>query len=363
VTPPSDAAGTIPAASPGQALPPVKVTRRLANFARAHEEKAWRGTARVAVLLPLAALVFAVTVLGIKAWPAVKVNGFGFLTGSSWNVGSAYSTTVHTDGVAHPMGSDYGAWPIIAGTIQSSAIALIFALPVSIGAAFALTERLPGWISRPLGFAVEILAGIPSVVIGLWGLLILGPFLVKHVYPIIANNAPDVPILRYFRNPVGTGEGLLTAGIVLGLMIVPIITSTTRDLFLQVPSLPKEGGSALGMTDWEVAQKITLPWVRSGIIGASVLGLGRALGETIAMVLVGGSALRLAANIYAPFGTIAATILSQLDGAMADGTGFSVATLAELGLVLAVISVAVNLAARGIINRSSRMGAPVGRGA
>jgi len=338
----------------------VSVTRRIADAARASEERAWRWSARVAVILPLAALVFAVTVLAIKALPAIKVNGFGFLTGSAWSYGSAYGTTVHTHGVAHPMGSQFGAWPIIAGTIQSSVIAIIFALPISIGAAFALTERLPGWVSRPLGFAIEILAGIPSVVIGLWGLLILGPFLAKHIYPIVADHAPNVPVLRYFRNPVGTGEGLLTAGIVLGLMIVPIITSTTRDLFLQVPTLPKEGGSALGMTDWEVAQKVTLPWVRSGIIGATVLGLGRALGETIAMVLVGGSALRLAANIYSPFGTIAATILSQLDGAMTDGTGFAVATLAELGLVLAVISVAVNLVARTIIRRTSALGPAVG---
>jgi phosphate transport system permease protein len=339
----------------------VSVTRRIAAVARASEEGTWRWSARVAVILPLAALVFAVTVLAIKAWPAVKVNGFGFLTGSQWTYGSAYGATVHTHGVAHPMGSKFGAWPIIAGTIQSSVIAIIFAVPVSIGAAFALTERLPGWVSRPLGFAIEILAGIPSVVIGLWGLLTLGPFLAQHVYPTIANNAPNVPILKYFRGPSGSGEGLMTAGLVLGLMIVPIITSTTRDLFLQVPSLPKEGGSALGMTDWEVAQKVTLPWVRSGIIGASVLGLGRALGETIAMVLVGGSVLRLAPNIWAPFTTIAATILSQLDGAQTDGTGFVVATLAELGLVLAVISVAVNLLARVIITRSSRLSGPVGR--
>jgi phosphate transport system permease protein len=130
-----------------------------------------------------------------------------------------------------------------------------------------------------------------------------------------------------------------------------------------VPSLPKEGGSALGMTDWEVAQKVTLPWVRSGIIGATVLGLGRALGETIAVAMIGGSAIRLAPNIFGNFTTIAATILTQLDGANTDGTGFAVATLAELGLVLAVISVGVNLAARLIITRSSRLGGPVGRGA
>jgi phosphate transport system permease protein len=335
----------------------------VAQAARASEEQAWRWSARVAVVLPLAALVFAVGVLAWKAWPAIQVNGWGFLTGSKWTYGNSYGATVRTHGVAHPMGATFGAWPIIAGTLQSSAIALILAVPISIGTAFALTERLPGWVSRPLGFAIEILAGIPSVVIGLWGLLTLGPFLARHVYPVVGDHMPDVPVLRSFRNPVGGGQGLLTAGIVLGLMIVPIITATTRDLFLQVPALPREGGEALGMTDWEVAQRITIPWVRSGIIGATVLGLGRALGETIAVAMIGGSVLHLAPNIYGSFTTIAATILTQLDGALTDGTGFAVATLAELGLVLAVISVAVNLAGRFIVTRSSRLGGPVGRGA
>ena len=224
--------------------------------------------------LPLAALVFAVSVLAVKAWPAVRVNGWYFLYGRNWTYGNGYGAVVHTHGVAHPMGAQFGAWAIIWGTVVSSLIAIVIAVPLSIGAAFALTERMPTWISRPLGFTIEILAGIPSVVIGLWGILTFGPWLAKHVFPVIADNMPDVPVLRYFRNPVGHGEGLLSAGIVLALMIVPIITSTTRDLFLQVPPLPKEGAFALGMTDWEVANKVTLPWVRSGIIGATVLGLG-----------------------------------------------------------------------------------------
>jgi phosphate transport system permease protein len=365
VTALSGSVGDLPAGPPGPALRGVSPLRRLADAARANEERVWRVAARVAVLLPMAALAFAVAVLAAKAWPALRVNGWSFLTGSEWNYGTgAYSASVaHTDGVAHPLGSQFGAWPIIAGTLQSSAIAILLAVPVSIGAAFALTERLPGWITRPLGFAIEILAGIPSVVIGLWGLLTLGPLLARHVYPILADHMPDVPVLNFFRNPVGSGEGLMTAGIVLGLMIVPIIASTTRDLFAQVPMLPKEGADALGMTDWEVARKVSIPWVRSGIIGATVLGLGRALGETIAVALIGGSELHLAANAYSPMGTIAATILEQLDSALGDGTHFAVATLAELALVLAVISVGVNLAARLIISRSSRLGPPVGRGA
>jgi phosphate transport system permease protein len=354
-------AGSIPATprSAGLSKPPWH--RRAADSIRRNEESGWRTVAWVAVLLPLAALVFALTVLVLKAWPAVKINGWYFLYGRTWTDGAgAYAAPVTTNGVQHLQGAKFGAWAIIWGTIASSVIAIVIAVPLSLGTAFALTERMPTWISRPLGFTVEILAGIPSVVIGLWGILTFGPWLAGNVYPIIANNMPDVPILRYFGNPHGSGEGLLTAGIVLALMIVPIIASTTRDLFSQVPPLPKEGASALGMTDWEVANRVTLPWVRSGIIGATVLGLGRALGETIAVVMIGGAILQIPHTIYQPMTTVAATILTQLDGAQADGTGFYVATLAELALVLAVISVGVNLVARLIVNRTGRVTAPVG---
>jgi phosphate transport system permease protein len=354
------AAGHSPAPIHGDAIRRSSLLRRIAAGGRSQEENAWRIGGRIAVLLPLVALVFAVTVLAVKAAPAIRVNGLNFLTSTKWVYGSGYAATVHTDGVAHPAGSSFGALAIIVGTLQSSAIALILAVPISIGAAFALTERMPTWLSRPLGFAIEILAGIPSVVIGLWGLLILAPLLGRDVYPVIARNMPDVPVLDFFHSAPGSpspsGLGLFTAGLVLGLMIIPIIASTTRDLFNQVPPLPKEGATALGMTEWEVAHKITIPWVRSGIIGASVLGLGRALGETVAIALVSGSALNLAPNVFGTMTTIAATILTQLDGAQGDGTGFTVATLAELALVLAVVSVLVNLAAGFIIKRTSSLG-------
>ena len=337
-------------------------SRRIGHFVRRHEEGVWRVSGRTASLLPVAALLFVVIVLAVKAWPAIKVNGFGFLTSTAWLPGNTYGGVEHVHGVMIPAGARYGAWPLIAGTLQTSAIALIIALPISIGTAFALTERLPKWIAQPVGFFVEILAGIPSVLIGLWGVLVLGPFLAHDVYPIVANRVPNVPVLRYFAGSVGYGEGLLTSGLVLGLMIVPIIASTTRDLFLQVPPLPKEGAEALGMTDAEVARRVTIPWVRSGIIGATVLGLGRALGETIAVAMVSGSVLgAIAPNVYGTMTTIAATIVSQLDSAATDGTGFAIATLAEAGLLLAIISIAVNLLARFIVRRSSRMSAPVGR--
>lgn len=288
------------------------------------------------------------------------MNGTEFFTTSVWKEGSAYATTVHTAGVAHPSGSAYGAWPVILGTIQTSVIALVLAVPISIGCAFALTERLPRWISRPLGFAIELLAGIPSVVLGLWGALTLGPLFARDVYPVIADHMPDVPVLRFFRPPVGHGEGLLTGGLILTLMVVPIVTATTRDLFRQVPTLPKEGGEALGMTDWEVGSRITIPWVRSGIIGASALGLGRAIGETIAIAMTTGAIFHVAPNVYSPMSTMAALIVTQLDSAFTDGTGFAVASIAEVALVLAVLSVLVNIGARGIVRRTARRSGLVG---
>lgn len=340
----------------------ANIARRVSSSFRDSEEHVWRWSAKTASTIPLIGLLFVLIVLVIKAWPAIQVNGIHFLSGSSWVPGSTYAPAVKTHGVAHPLGSSYGAWPLIAGTLQTSVIAIIVAVPISVGAAFALTERLPRWLSQPLGFFVEILAGIPSVIIGLWGVLTLGPLLSHHIYPIIANHVPNVPVLRYFKGSTGYGEGLLTSGLVLGLMIVPIIASTTRDLFMQVPPLPKEGAEALGMTDAEVARYVTIPWVRTGIIGATVLGLGRALGETIAVAMISGSVLgAVAPNIYGTMTTIAATIVSQLDSAATDGTGFAISTLAEAGLVLAVISIIVNFGARVIINRTSRLSAPVGR--
>jgi phosphate transport system permease protein len=359
VTTAERAAGDVPAAAvPGRS--PRRPLRRVVAALRAREATGWRWAARVAAVLPLAALVFAIVVLAVKAYPAIIVNGWGFFTKSVWKEGSAYATTVYTHGVAHPQGSDYGAWPVILGTIQTSIIALILAVPISIGCAFALTERLPRWVSRPLGFTIELLAGIPSVVLGLWAALTLGPIFAQHVYPVIADHMPDVPVLRFFRQPVGHGEGLLTGGLILTLMVVPIVTATTRDLFRQVPALPKEGGEALGMTDWEVSSRITIPWVRSGIIGATALGLGRAIGETIAIAMSTGSIFHVAPNVYSPMSTMAALIVTQLDSAFTDGTGFAVSSLAEVALVLAVLSVLVNLAARWIVRRSARRSGLVG---
>ena len=239
----------------------------------------------------------------------------------------------------------------------------MLAVPVGIGTALIVVEKLPPRLSGGIGFCLEVLAGVPSVVYGLWGFFTLGPFLSHHVAPLWADHLPDVPVLRFFRAPTGGGQGLFTVGVVLAIMILPIIAATTRDLLRQVPRATVEGALALGMTDSEALGAVTIPWVRSGVIGASVLGLGRALGETIAVFMVCGSLL--GANVhsfYSAFNTISAVIVGQLDGAQTDASGLALSALAELGLVLLVITLVVNVGARMLVRRVATTALPVGRG-
>lgn len=313
--------------------------------------------------VPLAALAFILVVLAVEAVPAISVNGWGFITHTAFDLGSTYGAIVTGHGTAHPAGAHYGVAGWLVGTVESSVIALVIAVPVSVLAGLVVVEKLPRRASRLIGLFLETLAGIPSVVIGLWGALTIGPLLARDVYPHIAGVMPAVPVLGFFGGNVGNGEGLLTSGIVLSVMVIPIVASTARDLFASVPSLPKEGAEALGMSDWEVARRVTVPWVRSGIIGASVLGLARALGETMAVAMVSGVVLSgTPSSIYAPITTIAATIVTQLDSAFTDTTGFAVRSLAEAALALTVITLVVTVLARLLVRRASSTPLPVGRG-
>ncbi len=321
----------------------------------------WAGAAMS--VLPVLAVVVVLVVLLIEALPAIGYNGLHFLVGSGWNTGNSYANPVTTGGVTHPLGASYGAVPLVVGTLATSAIALIIAVPVSIGAALVIVERLPRRLSSLVGLFLELLAGIPSVVIGLWGALTFGPWIAHHISPWIARNAPDVPVLSYLRGSTGYGEGLLTSGLVLAIMVIPIVAATTRDLIRQVPILPREGAIALGMSDSECARRVTLPWVGAGSVGAVVLGLGRALGETMAVAMVCGVALAsVPSNLYDTMTTISATVVTQLDSAFQDGTGFEVRALAEAGLVLMVLTLAVNIFARMLVRRVSGTALPVGRG-
>lgn len=318
--------------------------------------------AGAAAVAPLAGLVAMLVVLFREAIPAIRFNGFGFFTSTLWTVGNEYGAPVSTGGALHLPGAHYGAWALIAGTLESSAIAIAVALPVSVGAAVLLVEKLPRAIGAAVGLCLEILAGIPSVVIGLWGIFSLGPFLAQYVYPTLAK-LPNIPVLNMFRGSfVSNGQGLLTGGLVLATMIIPLVASTARDLLRQVPTLTKEGADALGMTQTESFMTVQARWIRSGVLGAAVLGLGRALGETIAIALVSGSILKLTPNIYGSMTTIAAAIVTQLDSAQGDPTGFAVRSLAEAALVLMGITLIVNAIARRLIRRSGRRTSlPVGR--
>ena len=338
----------------------VAASRR-PRLARALERLLVGGSA-VTAFVPFAALVAMIAVLVVQALPAIRYNGWHFLFGSGWNPGSTYSQPVRSGGILHLAGASYGAWPLILGTLETAGIALLVGFPVAVGAAVFIVEKLPPAVAGVVGLFLEILAGIQSVVFGIWGVLTFGPWLAHHVYPALSH-LPNVPVLNVFRGSYGYGEGLLTAGIVLAAMIVPLVAATTRDLLRQVPESTKEGAEALGMTSAEVFRTVQLRWVRTGVIGAAILGLGRALGETIAVALVTGSVMQGATNIYGTTTTIAATIVSQLDSAMTDPTGLYVRVLAEAALALMAITLLVNVVARRIVHRASRgVALPVGVG-
>lgn len=357
-------AASAPVAGPdgGAGTPlPRRLGRALRARMRNGDVLRWLG--RGGAIIPTLALAFILVTLLVEALPAIRFNGWHFFTGTTFNEGSFYGQPVKSGGITHPPGASYGTLPEIVGTLETSAIALLIAIPVSIGAALVIVERLPKRIASVVGGFLELLASVPSVIIGLWGAFTFGPLIAHYVAPLLANNIPDVPVLRFFRPPTGNGLGLLTSGLILAVMVIPIIAATARDLIRQVPLLPREGAVALGMSEWECARRVTLPWVGSGIVGASVLGLGRALGETIAVAMICGINLSsLPTNLYGEMTTIAATIVTQLDGAFQDATGLALRSFAELGLVLMVITLIVNVIARLMVRRVSGTALPVGRG-
>jgi len=331
----------------------------LRNFVRNGGLIRWLG--RGGAVVPVLMLLFVLVTLIIQAVPAIRFSGWGIFSGRTWNFGAQYAPPVTSDGLTHLAGEKFGALPEILGTLATSAIALIIGVPVSIGAALVIVERLPRRVANVVGMFIELLAGIPSVIIGLWGALTFGPFLAHHVSPWIASHAPDVPVLSFFRGDPGNGEGLLTSGLILTIMVIPIIASTSRDLIRGVPALTREGAVALGMSDLECARKVTLPWIASGIVGAVVLGLGRALGETIAVAMVCGVALgTLPTNLYGAMITIAANIVQNLDTAITDPMDIS--AFAELALALMVITLLTNVVATLLVRRVSGTAIPVGRG-
>jgi len=282
----------------------------------------------------LAAAVAVAAILGIAyevvhiASPAISKFGIGFLTTNDWN----------------PVTERFGAAPFLYGTAVTSGIALLFAAPISIAISIYLTELAPQRLRRPVATLVDMLAAIPTVILGLWGILVLGPFMRDTVEPALKSALGFLPI--FSGDP--SAFGYLTAALILTIMITPIITSVTREVFETVPAELKEGSYALGATRWEMVRQVVLPFSRAGIVGASILGLGRAIGEAIAVAQVIGGAYGIHVSLFHTGGTLAAQIAAQFQGATGQ---LQKASLAYLGLILLIFAVAVNVIARLIVQR------------
>jgi phosphate transport system permease protein len=299
-------------------------TRRLGDRIGDVALKGVTALAALAAVVLLGAIVWKVIRL---AWPAIQHYGLSFITAKEWD----------------PVKEVFGALPFIYGTAMSSLIALVIATPLSIAIALWLSELAPGWVRGIVGSLVEMLAAIPSVVLGLWGILVLGPFLANHLEPWLHDHLGFIPL---FGAPSPTGTGLFTAGLILTIMIVPIIASICRELFLQVPNELEEGALALGATRWEMVRGVILPSTRTGIAAAIILGLGRALGEAIAVTQVIGGGTTISRNIFAPIDTLASKIAASYQGA---ASGLEASSLLYLAAILMVIGLVTNLAAQIIV--------------
>jgi len=290
--------------------------------------------------LSFAFLVFALLVgvlisLLAGSVPSIKAFGFGFLASAEWN----------------PVTERFGAFTPIVGTLVTSFIALLIGIPVSFGIALFLTELSPAWLRRPLGTAVELLAAIPSIIYGMWGLFVFAPVFAEYVQPALIGTLGTVPLAgALFRGPA-IGIGVLSAGIILGIMVIPFVASVMRDVFEIVPAVLKESAYALGSTTWEVVWNVVLPYTRVGVVGGIMLGLGRALGETMAVTFVIGNAHRLAASLMGPGNTIASTLANEFTEAVGE---LHSSALIELGLILFLITFVVLSLSKLLLLRLAR---------
>jgi phosphate transport system permease protein len=291
----------------------------------------FRMLALLFALLILLLLILMVYKILEGSWVSLREFGARFFIGSTWD----------------PVRREFGVLPLIYGTIVSSALALLFAVPVSLGAAVFLAELAPRWIREPASFLVELLAAIPSVVYGLWGLLVLAPWLRVTVQPLLQDTLGFLPL---FQGPA-LGVGMLAGGLILSIMILPLITSVSRDVLLAVPTSQREGMLALGATRWETIINVIIPYARSGIIGAIILGLGRALGETMAIAMVIGNRAQISASLFSPAATLASIPANQFTEADYE---LYVSALVEIGLVLLAVTLIVNILARLLVWRVTR---------
>jgi phosphate transport system permease protein len=299
---------------------------------RGGSDRAFGAVSLACAILVLAIFAGILVALLYGAWPALRAFGVSFLWTGSWN----------------PVTQNFGAVAAIYGTLVTSAIAMVIAVPTGIGTAIFLTELCPRPLRRPAGIAVELLAGIPSIIYGIWGLFVLAPFMQTRIMPPIIDAFDGVPVLSHLFAGPPFGIGIFTAGLILAIMVLPFIAAISRDVFLAVPAVLKEAAYGLGATPWEVQHDVVLPYARIGVVGAMMLALGRALGETMAVTFVIGNAHGISASLFAPGTTISATIANEFTEAIGPLYGPS---LIELGLILFLVTAIVLGAARFMLFR------------
>ncbi|WP_375460960.1 phosphate ABC transporter permease subunit PstC [uncultured Enterovirga sp.] len=291
----------------------------------------WLSFASAATVLLVLAGILGSIIYG--GWPAFRQFGFvGFLSGSTWNVGT----------------ETFGAWPAVAGTLISSLIALVIGVPISLGIAIFLTQLSPKWMKGAIGTSVELLAAVPSIIYGMWGLFVFAPLLANYLQVPLNSVVEGVPVVgTIFYSQVPSGTGIFTAGIILALMIIPFIASITRDMLDQIPPILRESAYGMGCTTWEVVRHVLLPQTGVALIGAVMLGLGRALGETMAVTFVVGNANRLSGSIFDPGSTIASRIANEFN----EAADLQLNALIALGCILFLVTFAVLIVARILVSR------------
>jgi len=287
----------------------------------------FRSLTRLSAFAVLALLATVIGSLVMGSMPAIQAFGLGFLASPEWD----------------PVNDNFGALIPIIGTLVTSGIALLIAIPVSFGIAVFLTELSPRFLRRPLGIAVELLAGIPSIIYGMWGLFIFAPLFADYIEPWLNDSIGTLPFIGAFFSGPPMGIGILTAGIILAIMIIPFIASVMRDVFEVVPTLLKESAYGLGATTWEVMWNVVLPYTKVGVTGGIMLGLGRALGETMAVTFVIGNAHELTQSLLMPGNSISSALANEFTEAVGD---LYTASLIELGLILFFITFVVLSIAR-----------------
>ena len=305
----------------------MAVTRRFASG-----DNFFQRLTQCAALIVLLILGGAIVSLVIGSIPAFRAFGFGFFTTEIWN----------------PVTEKFGAAAPIFGTLVTSLIAMAIAVPVGVGVAVFLTERCPPALRRPIGIAIELLAGIPSIIYGIWGLFVFAPFMQGRVQPALIALFGHVPVVSSLFAGPPYGIGVLTASLILAVMVLPFVTSISRDVFETVPPMLKESAYGIGCTTWEVVSNVVIPYTRIGVIGGVMLGLGRALGETMAVTFVIGNAHKISASLIAPGTTISATIANEFTEAVGD---LYTSSLIALGLILFMITFVVLALARLMLMR------------